>query len=341
MQRIRILFLTLITPWFLQGQEKTLSVYQNFDFIPGETILFEDDFSADMDGEFPAKWNLEGGQGVVNQIDSEQVCAVTVYYSSFSPRMKKKNYLPDDYTIEFDTWLDAAYDSNLGIGIAFHVNGEKVGQLETSNSQFVLHFPEGKLSADLPKSLANEQYFNKWHHISIAVKGAQMKVYCDQYRVLVVPDCHFNAEAISVTGDASEGMNMLFKRFKLASGGNMNLLGKQFTDSKIVTRGITFDVNKATIKPESMGTLNAIVKVMKENPTVKFEVGGHTDSDGTTEDNLTLSEKRANALRTQLIEMGIDATRLTAKGYGEGMPLNKNADSDEKAMNRRVEFTKI
>jgi outer membrane protein OmpA-like peptidoglycan-associated protein len=127
---------------------------------------------------------------------------------------------------------------------------------------------------------------------------------------------------------------------RIAEGAGMNMLGKKFTDSKIVTHGINFDVNKAVIKPESMGTLNGIVQIMTDNPDVKFEVGGHTDSDGDVALNLKLSQARADAVRTQLISMGIDASRLTAKGYGKSKPISDNTSPEGKANNRRVEFVK-
>jgi len=121
----------------------------------------------------------------------------------------------------------------------------------------------------------------------------------------------------------------------------MNMIGKKFTDAKIVTHGINFDVNRAIIKPESMGTLNGIVKIMQDNPEIKFEIGGHTDSDGDDNANMKLSQARADAVRAELITLGIDGGRLTTKGYGRTKPIGDNSTTEGKANNRRVEFVKI
>jgi len=134
---------------------------------------------------------------------------------------------------------------------------------------------------------------------------------------------------------------IVFKNFRIAEGGNMNMIGQKFTDARIITHGINFDVDKAIIRPESMGTLNMIVNVMKTNPDLKFEVDGHTDNTGTAPHNLELSQQRANAVRTQLVTMGIDAARLTTKGLGDTKPISDNSTQEGKANNRRVEFVKI
>jgi outer membrane protein OmpA-like peptidoglycan-associated protein len=79
---------------------------------------------------------------------------------------------------------------------------------------------------------------------------------------------------------------------------------------------------------------------MKDNPDIKFEIGGYTDSDGDDAYNMTLSQQRADAVKTQLTSMGIDASRLTTKGYGETKPISDNKTPEGKANNRRVEFVK-
>lgn len=334
---LALLALIFIT---LPAMAQDFKTYSNYDFVPGNKIIFEDDFRDSQDGEFPVHWNLESGQAVVNKMEEDEVLAITKYYSIYTPNIRNKAYLPSQYTIELDTWLDAAYDSNEGVYIEFRKGKEKLGGLYTNHSYFRCEFGDNKLQGDLPKAIANDTYHNKWHHIAIAVNNGQVKVYCDAYRVLVVPDCNFKATNLALGGNASEGMNMLVKQFRLAEGGNMNLVGKKFTDTRIVTHGINFDYNKASIKAESMGTLNMIVQIMKDNPEIKFEVGGHTDSDGDDAYNLKLSQQRADAVKVQLVKMGVDAGRLSSKGYGETKPVADNKTPEGKANNRRVEFVK-
>jgi len=89
-----------------------------------------------------------------------------------------------------------------------------------------------------------------------------------------------------------------------------------------------------------MGILNKVAVVMNENPDWKFKIIGHTDSDGTDESNLTLSQQRANAVKQTLVSLGIKADRLSTIGKGESEPVNANTSPEEKANNRRVEFIK-
>jgi len=80
---------------------------------------------------------------------------------------------------------------------------------------------------------------------------------------------------------------------------------------------------------------------MKEHSDLKFEIDGHTDSDGKGDANLKLSQERADAVKAKLTEMGIDDARLTTKGFGATKPIDKNDTAEGKANNRRVEFVKI
>jgi OOP family OmpA-OmpF porin len=83
-----------------------------------------------------------------------------------------------------------------------------------------------------------------------------------------------------------------------------------------------------------------IVGVLKDNPDLKFEIDGHTDATGTPAHNATLSQQRADAVKAQLTTMGIDASRLSTKGFGDTKPISDNVTPEGKANNRRVEFVR-
>jgi outer membrane protein OmpA-like peptidoglycan-associated protein len=104
-----------------------------------------------------------------------------------------------------------------------------------------------------------------------------------------------------------------------------------------VLENVFFDVNKYDLKPESVAELEKLKEILTKNPTLKIELGGHTDSDGDDKSNQVLSENRAKAVVTWLIQNGIDKTRLSYKGYGETKPIVANDTAENKAKNRRTE----
>ncbi|WP_248724461.1 OmpA family protein [Seonamhaeicola sp. ML3] len=101
---------------------------------------------------------------------------------------------------------------------------------------------------------------------------------------------------------------------------------------------INFDTGKSSIKSKSEEVLKDIVEILNEYPTSKFTVEGHTDSVGSEKLNQKLSESRANAVKDYLTSHGVDATRLSSKGYGESTPVASNKTRAGRAQNRRVEI---
>jgi outer membrane protein OmpA-like peptidoglycan-associated protein len=102
---------------------------------------------------------------------------------------------------------------------------------------------------------------------------------------------------------------------------------------------ITFETASAEINPDSQDTLNALADAARACPRLQIEIEGHTDSEGTPERNQRLSDRRAAAIRTFLVRAGVDETMLTAVGYGETQPLVPNDTPENRAKNRRIEFT--
>jgi Outer membrane protein and related peptidoglycan-associated (lipo)proteins len=322
----------------------TLQAYQNFDFVPGDKVLFDDNFLTDQDAEFPAHWELLAGQGQLNKVGGEEAFFLTEgNYVKVKPRMKTEKYLTDPFTIEFDYYhAPGAYQV---LTMLQYLNPEcdceGTVNVGVGPDEVVYEGPV-HFSKSYSENMGGEENFNnKWHHVSMAYKNHQLKVYVDQNRILTVPDTKAEFYNVQFGGIGDEKNPIIFKNVRIASGGNMNMLGKKFTESKIITHGINFDIDKATIKPESMGTLNMIVQVMKDNPEIKFEIDGHTDNSGTAAHNLTLSQQRADAVKTQLVNMGVDASRLTTKGFGDTKPISDNTTLEGKANNRRVEFVKL
>jgi outer membrane protein OmpA-like peptidoglycan-associated protein len=107
---------------------------------------------------------------------------------------------------------------------------------------------------------------------------------------------------------------------------------------KIILRGVNFDFDKATLRPDARPILDEAVRVLKEEPSIRVSVEGHTDAVGTDAYNQGLSQRRAATVRGYLVDHGIDAGRLSSVGFGESKPVASNDTADGRAQNRRVEL---
>ncbi len=142
----------------------------------------------------------------------------------------------------------------------------------------------------------------------------------------------------------SKGYLFHSENFDIPSGSGDNLVNKVIElkniaiGSKIALRNVFFDTGKSTLRMESNGELDRIVKLLKDVPTLKIEISGHTDNTGSAAINETLSQQRAEAVVTYLKNKGIAPTRLTAKGYGASKPVNSNSSDEGRQKNRKNEF---
>lgn len=106
-------------------------------------------------------------------------------------------------------------------------------------------------------------------------------------------------------------------------------------------KNIYFDFDKTTLKNESFVELNKVVDFLKRNSHVEIEISGHTDSKGSDDYNLNLSQGRSQSVVDYIVSQGIESFRLTAHGYGETKPIDSNDSDAGRANNRRVEFTVV
>jgi outer membrane protein OmpA-like peptidoglycan-associated protein len=112
-------------------------------------------------------------------------------------------------------------------------------------------------------------------------------------------------------------------------------------NAAIVLKNIFFDAGKYNLKSESGAELDEVVQLMKDNPTLKIQINGHTDNSGKAADNILLSENRAKSVTAYLVTRGIAAARLSYKGYGDTLPVADNSTPEGRAKNRRTELTVI
>jgi outer membrane protein OmpA-like peptidoglycan-associated protein len=113
-------------------------------------------------------------------------------------------------------------------------------------------------------------------------------------------------------------------------------------DGRVATQGILFASGSDRIRPESTPTLNEIGKLLRDHPKLRIAIEGHTDSDGEDADNQDLSERRAAAVKSFLVqELDVDADRLQTAGFGETRPVADNTTPEGKQQNRRVELVRL
>ena len=347
----------------ISGSASLIS-YSNYDFVPGDKIIYQYDMAGERDFEIPGRMLIDEGNAEIQTYKGEKVLFVPgnsqVY---FSPQMKEKAYLPEQFTLEFDVLSNGGISTTLNVSeitLYFRGKDESSGAYggATAPIRISLSGPSGDASGahyefgifknedwsgggskNFPAEAVNSTQ-NNWRRVAVYVNKNIGKLYVDQHRIGISNQIESGKPAFLDIEVNTPENPVMFKNFRIAAGG-ADAYNKVVTDGKFIAYGIQFDVNKANLKPESMGTINEFVKMMKENADLKFEIGGHTDSDGTTELNNKLSQERADAVKTQMTTMGIEASRLTTKGFGPQNPIAKNDTAENKARNRRVEFLKV
>ncbi len=314
-------------------------VWSKFDFVPGDTVIFEDGPSTDEEnGEFPSRWDLDEGNAEIAEVDGVNVI-VFPHGGVIVPYLKnpRADYLPDVFTIEFDAYFDAKNHHRFWISLYDEKNQSRIG-----SDARITFYPNsvsfGNSKGEYPKELPS----SGWRHFSVAFTKGKLKVYLNDTRLINLPHVSINPTGITFENDgyAADKTFQYMKNFRIAKGG-VKYYDRVLSEGKIIVNGIKFDVNKATLKPESMGPINKIYQLMVKKPELNFSVEGHTDADGGDDTNMKLSKARGKSVMDKLISMGISDNRLKSNGFGESKPLDNNSTPEGKANNRRVEFVKF
>jgi len=336
----------------------SLAAYSKYDFVPGEKVIFYEDYSQDAIGDFPALWNTNG---------SAEVVTTNLYPGNWMKFITRESIwtdallkLPDNYTIEYDVIPIAGveksmagyqmllmqaknikafdYGSTPGEG-GFYFKIEYYGTPRYGTWFLKEGCQELKIGGSVDDN-ALKQKENQKYHIAIWVQKSRIRLYQDQNKMFDLPKA-IPTECLKIDRIRFEDGAAMVSNIRIAIGAP-DIRNKLMTEGKLVTYGIYFDVNKDVVKPESFGTLKNIAQVLNEVPNVRVKTIGHTDSDGADAANLDLSKRRAASVKNELVKnFGVEASRLESDGMGEKQPVAPNDNPVNKALNRRVELIKL
>lgn len=320
--------------------KKAQQSWNKFDFVAGNEIIFDDNLTTEKNGEFPSRWDLKEGGAEITQLDGAKAISI-IGYTYITPLFKDNSgYLPDDFTVEFDYYTAAEKDGELSV-LLYDKESDpnKIFEVRWWSRNANNSFPFNWIATNDVYRSGEDTADNSegWHRFSLSFNKRALKVYIDDKRIINIPNVGKKPGKLDIWGN---GDDAFIKNFRIAKGA-VPLYDKFLSDGKIITYGITFDTGKATLKPQSMGTINEIYKIMTDHPELKFSVEGHTDNTGNQASNQTLSESRALAVMDKLSEMGISKSRLATKGHGQNAPVSDNNSDEGRAKNRRVEFVKF
>lgn len=328
--------------------------WSKYNFVPGDEIIFQDDLSNEENGEFPSRWDLVEGNAENASFEEENIINLK-NKSIINPLMDEKEYLPEVFTIEFDAYFGGDPGSftaqYYSIRFAPGAGGWYYPVTGSEDWYYPLNIYRhgAQLSAEINGAKKEFETYEEslkeaqpvWRHIAMAFSKRSLKVFVDQHRVLNIPNLGFQPKMFSIAANSYQAEDVrALKNIRVAQGGK-KLYDEIVAEGKFVTRGILFDVNKASLKPESMGVINEVAKMMQEHQDLNFSIEGHTDANGDEDYNQQLSEERALAVKQALTAAGIEASRMETKGMGESVPVADNASPEGRANNRRVVFLKI
>ena len=327
------------------------------DFKRGGTVFFNDDLKGEQLGEFPSKWDLLSGSEV-EVVNIKGVNAIKMEGGRIQPLMEEKNYLPEEFTIEFDVLSQPAqegssWDATLDIVLKAE-EGYNPFDIRTSVETHTLNNPSGgyygidwgwgaynpnddKIDG-APGTAAIAKVFKKndWNHIAISFNKRAFKMYLNYQRIVNIPNMK-QPRSWYMEGSSDSNKGVYVTNIVMAKGA-VDLYERNATDyssavekaiaetGKFVTNNILFETGKATLKPESMEEIEKVADYMKKNPNARFEV--------------PLSQQRAEAVVKALEEKGVDPFNLRAVGKGAHEPVADNKTDEGRAKNRRVEFIK-
>jgi outer membrane protein OmpA-like peptidoglycan-associated protein len=321
-------------------------VWENYDFVPGNKVIFYTDFSEDKVGNFARGLKYRGGSAEVVERNDTKVLRATNNAEFLVPVGKK---LPERFTLEVD--VIAPQSGVLNRALSFEGGATQSGD---DKSAWVSWNPQGAWIQGSNMNMGNASvstpdgmvpvFAGNVTHIRVLMDGAYFKMYANERRLYNIPELAFPRDSvirISLGGAEEDGMAVYVTSIRVAESETDVLYDALAAKGRWVTQGILFATGKADVQPESRPVLKEIASTLKQHADLKILIEGHTDNVGSSASNMTLSDARAAAVKTALVaDFGVDGSRITTKGLGDTKPSVPNTTAAGRAQNRRVEVVK-
>jgi outer membrane protein OmpA-like peptidoglycan-associated protein len=305
----------------------------NYDFKPGDRVLFAEDFTKEEVGNFPRRLEFKDGNMEVAEWQGGRYLRVSSWPGKFDIVLPEQ--LPERFTMEFDVtpgynanWTTVRFSEQGTHDVRFRKYGDKGNGGVFGGSQQA----SGNTSTPLGEGLFKAR---------IMADGKYVKVYVNDTRVGNVPNADLGrSKVISFEVPGHETEPVLLANIRVMAGGK-KLYDALAETGRVATQGIYFDTGSDRIRPESTPTLKEIGEMLKEHADLKLTIEGHTDDVGSAQSNQDLSNRRAAAVKAFLVTTyGVDAARLQSVGVGAAKPVAPNTTSEGRQQNRRVELVK-
>jgi OmpA-OmpF porin, OOP family len=307
----------------------------NYDFKPGDRVLFYDDFSADNVGDFPRRLELlEGNMEIAEWRGGRYLRSSS---STGAIAIPLPETLPERFTLEMDVYNGARWNTWGEVTVRF------VDQRKSDTPLLRENWTRTGIlsgSRNIETDVGQERFKDKFVPLRLMVDGKYAKVYMGEKRVANVPNVDLGrANKIWVQIPGSDESPAYVGNIRIAAGGK-KLYDALSASGRVATQGILFDTGSDHIRAESTPTLKEITTMLTEHPDLSLAIEGHTDNVGDAQANLALSARRAEAVKAYLVSKGVGADRLTAKGLGASKPAAPNTTAEGRQQNRRVELVK-
>jgi outer membrane protein OmpA-like peptidoglycan-associated protein len=324
-----LLALALLAPAVLHPRQSD----EERDFVPGEKVVFFDDYSDMARGAAPPHWKVRQGAAKLTA-DGRLLLSDRV---TLFPNITT---LPKNFTVETDfqpesasggalAWVFENADSTFQWYASFQFDTGEIFVTLNINDEGVREIGQGRVKIA----------YGKPNKLAVWFQDSRIRAYVNNERAVDLNQVELKPWSRALLRFSSDSPVQL-GAVRIAES-MPDISQVILSTGRYVSHGIQFDVNSDQLRPESMNIIKQVAAALQKQAALKLRIEGHTDSTGDAARNLDLSKRRAESVKNALVKLGIAADRLATEGLGQTKPVSTNDTPQGRAENRRVEFVKM